>query len=907
MKGFKTMLICTRPIGKLSLLCALLLSSVLPSWSQANVPSLITQPVDETKLTVLRGNTHPLARPQFDKGAAPAGLPMNHMQLVLRRSPQQEAALDKLMAEQLDRSSPNYHKWLTATEFGEQFGPSDQDVLTVTAWLQSHGFSIGPAAKGKMTIDFSGSASQVQQAFHTPIHKFVVNGEEHWANVKDPSIPTALAPAVVGVASLHNFFPKPQSIVRPAKQMRRPLYTAPAGCSQSTSSSNTNPCFYAVAPGDFYTIYNVPSSLTGAGETIAIVSDSDIALSNGNVTQPSDVNAFRAIFNLPAITFQEIETDPANDPGISGPDGDEVEAVLDVEWSGAVAPNAAIDLVVSPNTNTTSGTDTSASYIIDNKLAPILSDSYGLCELALGTTGNQMHNSMWQQAAAEGITVLVATGDNGSAGCDISEVSGLQVQPAEFGLQVNGLASTPYNVAVGGTDWDYLKAPSTYWGTVNNGTTGQSVLGYVPEMTWNDTCTNAVVIQAFQGDGYDTGTAASTCNDPEVQNATDSQGNPYDFVAPNGASGGSSNCTTSNQSTPSSCSGGYPKPPWQAGPGVPSDGVRDLPDVSLFSSDGLISASAYIDCEEDFINAPCGLSTGEFLIVGGTSVSAQVMAGITALLDQKTGSAQGLLNPILYALATQQSTTTCNASTPAASCVFNNVTVGTIAMPCASASPDCTVTGNNAIGVLTGYNAGTGFNLATGLGSLNVANLMSSWGPTFYISSSNPAVTVSSPGGSGALAVTINSVNGFTGMVALACSGLPSGNTCSFSPSGPVALTSTTTSVSVTVTVQTATGELKPGQRFLKQGPQVPMVGTTALVLLLGVGLFILRASSADKRWLKTALAVAVFSAWMALAGCGGGGSSSSSSGGVPFTANGIVTATSGNVTSSVPFVLTVN
>ena len=903
------MRIGTKPISKLVLFSAVSLWAALPSWSQGNARPLITQPVEETKLTVLHGNTHPLARPQFDQGAAPAALSMNHMQLVLRRSPEQEAALDQLMADQQEKSSPNYHKWLTPTEFGERFGPSDQDILTVTAWLQSHGFTIGATPKGKMTIDFSGTASQVEQAFHTAIHRYVVHGEEHWANASDPSIPTALTPAIVGVASLHNFFPKPQSTVRAAKQMGRPLYTFPVGCSQSTSSSNANPCNYGVSPADFDKIYNVPASLTGTGETIAIVSDSDIALSNNNPTQASDVNAFRSIFGLPVINFQEIETDPDNDPGISGPSGDEVEAVLDVEWSGAIAPSAKIDLVVSPNTATTSGIDTSASYIINTltPTPPILSVSYGLCELELGTAGNQLHNAMWQQAASEGITVLVSTGDNGSAGCDIDEVLALsQVQPAQFGLEVNGIASTPYDTAVGGTDFDDPN-PATYWGTVNGGT-GQSVLGYVPEMTWNDTCTNSVIIQLFQGDGFDTGTAASTCNDPQVENATYPNGAPVNLVAPNGASGGISSCTTSNQSTPSSCSGGYPKPTWQVGPGVPSDGVRDVPDVSLFAADGVISGSFYIDCEEDFVEAPCSLSTEEFVTVGGTSVSTQVMAGIVALLDQKMGAAQGNLNPTLYALGTQQTAANCNASTPAASCVFNNVTVGTIEMPCATGSPNCTVTGSNSVGVLTGYNAGTAYNLATGLGSLNVSNLTQSWGPTFSVSSPNPTVTVASAGGSGSFSVTVTSVNGFTGNVSLACSGLPTGNSCTFSPGSSVALASNA-SVSVMVMVQTAAAAWSPAERLWKQGPTAPGAGTMTLVLLLSLGLWVLCVSRSDQRWVKTALAVAALSAWMAFAGCGGGsgGGGGGGGGGGAFTANGIVTGTSGNVTSSVPFVLTVN
>jgi subtilase family serine protease len=906
-KGFETMRTCTAPIGKLALLAATFLAWTLPSWSQS-VRSLITQPVDETKLTVLRGNTHPMARAQYDKGAAPADLPMNHMRLVLKRSPEQESALEKLMAEQQERSSPNYHKWLTPTEFGERFGLSDQDVQTVTSWLQSHGFTIGPAVKSKMTIDFSGTAGQVQQAFHTAIHKYVVHGQEHWANVNDPSIPTALTPAVVGVAALHNFFPRPQSTARLASQARRPLYTLPAGCSQSTSSSNSNPCSYGLSPADFYKIYNVPSSLTGSGETIAIVSDSDIALSNGNTTQPSDVNAFRSIFGLPAITFEEIETDPATDPGIQGPnsagDGDEVEAVLDVEWSGAVATGAKIDLVVSASTNSTFGGDTSATYIVDNQStlkANILSYSYGLCELALGDAGNQFYNTLWQQAAADGISVLVSSGDNGSAGCDIDEINGAPTQPAEFGLEVNGVASTPYNIAVGATDFNDGSNPATYWSTTNNPTTGQSVLGYVPEMAWNDTCTNAIVIAFFQGDGYDTGTAASTCNDPNVLEYDEEYG--FVFLDPVGGSGGVSNCITSNQSTPSSCSAGYPKPVWQTGPGVPNDGARDLPDVSLFGSDGELTNSFYIDCEEDFVNAPCNLSAGDFVEVGGTSVSAQVMAGIMALVEQKTASAQGNANPLFYSLASQQPTTSCSASTPASSCVFNDVTQGTNAMPCANGSPNCTITGSNAIGVLTGYNTGTGYDLVTGLGSINVGNLVNAWGPTFYLSSSNPAVTVSSAGGSGSLSVTVAAVNGFTGTVNLTCSGLPSGASCSFSPSASASLTSSATTATVSVMVNTtAASMLAPASRPVRGTPTPGSVPLALLLIALTVLVLACR-SGMERRWGRTALALIAFSVLIVVAGCGGGGSGSSpSSGGTPA---GTTTVTLAGANGSVSSVMT--
>src|SRR5437660_5453082 len=237
--------------------------------------SLITEALDEGHLTVLRGNTHRLARPEFDLGTAPASLPMERMLLVLKRSPEQETALRRLLDDQQDKASPNYHKWLTPEQFGRQFGPSDSDIQTITSWLQSHGFQVG-STKGRTVLEFSGSASQVQEAFHTAIHKYIVNGQQHWANASDPQIPTALTPAVAGVSSLNDFPRRPMSVLAGKFSRDRatgkitainPEYTFPSGCVESDTSNN--PCFYGLGPYDFATIYDVlplwNSSINGRG------------------------------------------------------------------------------------------------------------------------------------------------------------------------------------------------------------------------------------------------------------------------------------------------------------------------------------------------------------------------------------------------------------------------------------------------------------------------------------------------------------------------------------------------------------------------------------------------------------------------------------------------------------------
>jgi len=801
---------------QLALILVLLSLSSPRAFAQATYSQpRIAAAVNDAQTTMLRGNVHPLARAEFDRGPAPATLPMQHMLLVLQRSPAQEAALESFMAEQLDKSSPNYHHWLTPQEFGQMYGPAQQDINVITKWLGSHGFVVENVGAGRTTIQFSGIAAQVQTAFHTAIHQYSVKGEQHFANSSDPAIPTALTPVVAGVRSLHNFHPKPTNHIRRAASAR-PSFTFNNGSACDIVGSSDF-CF-TVGPADFATIYGVQSlynnNINGTGETIAIVGDSKV--------NPADITQFRNLFGLTGGSFTQIVPPTGTDPGIQS-SGDEIEAALDSEWAGGVAPGATIDLVVAQS-GATFGGDIAAEYIIDfpnathtntsTGLAPILSESFGECELGLGTSGNAFYNTEWQQAAAEGITVLVSSGDNGSASCDIDEVNGPVTQPASGGLQVNGIASTPFNVAVGGTDFNDLGTQSLYWST-SNGTNQISALKYVPESTWNDTCTNAQVFPLVSVNPPITDPVTS-CSNSTVQAAG--------LVEVTGGSGGMSNCTTNNGSTLSSCSVGNTKPTWQTAAGTPGT-TRDVPDVSLFAGDGF-AGSFYVMCEMDTSaasggqgNEPCILgATPVFVGVGGTSVSVQAFAGIMALVDQKTGARQGNASSVLYALAASQNPANCNSSNPGPTCYFNDITVGTNAMPCAPGSPDCSTAasvpsfpsargprisvrairlacalciglllllglrrksqrwvtsaalfsalillvvsvgcggsggggggggnGNGtAEGVMTGFSAGLGYDLATGLGSINAANLVN--GPLWAgVPVAEPPVAINRP------------------------------------------------------------------------------------------------------------------------------------------------------------------
>ncbi len=687
------------------LLFSLVMAITNSAYAQnTGAPPRITQAVDPLKMVVLRGNTHPLARSEYDRGAISDSMPMGRVLLLLQRTPDQEQALQQLLEQQQSKDSPNYHAWLAPEQFGRQFGVADADIQAITQWLASQGFSQINAGPGRMVIEFSGTAGQVRSAFHTEIHRFVINGEEHTANVADPQVPAALAPVVSGVVSLHDF-PK-RSHAKILGEFRRkvagpglePLLTFP----NPFGSGN----FYGLGPGDFATIYNTKPLLTagndGTGQTIAVVGETNLKV--------YDVQQFRSMFGLPANFDDTNIVLNGADPGITSTD-EETEADLDVQWSGAVAPGANIKYVLSASTPASAGVDLSALYIVEHNIAAVMSESYGACENVLGAAGNAFYSNLWEQAAAQGITVVVSSGDGGSAGCDDFN----NPQPAKQGLAVSGLASTPYNVSVGGTDFDQVNTWTSYWNTTNDAT-GTSAKSYIPEIPWSQNCAQIGL----------TGCGSSA---------------PRGSVNIVAGSGGPSVI--------------YPKPKWQSGvTGMPNDNHRDQPDVSLFASVGF-TGTAYVLCQSDRIG-PCYLNSGSASVelVGGTSASAPAFAGVMALVNQKQSSTgnpaprQGNANNVLYALAKKSGASCTSSPTEAANCVFNDVAkgnsflptgkpgVGTNSVPCQGGSLNCSTAASGGNGVLVdpahttteAWTATAGYDMATGLGSVNVNNLATTWG-----------------------------------------------------------------------------------------------------------------------------------------------------------------------------------
>jgi subtilase family serine protease len=714
----------------------------------APVRDRIVQPVDESALTTLGGNVHPLATSQNDLGAAPVSEAMSRVRLVLRRSAAQEAALEGYLAAVQNKNSPSYHKWLTPAQFGKLYGPSDNDVQKLTGWLQGHGFNVDEVSSGRTHIAFSGSVAQVQDAFHIAIHSYRANGVDFLANTSDPKIPSAFAAVVSGVAHLNTVPLKPMYVhgfgakYDPSTRRIVPLSTSgrlrPDLTEQDTSGNN----YLVAVPADVATIYDTPNSKFNANFSGSATYDGTgaiIGVAGQSAIQTSIIANYRSLF----IGDSKIPTifNPNNVGDVSG---DDTESYLDNEVAGSMAPGASIYFYTEPSS--AGGVFQAADDAISANQVDILSISYGDCESDQGNADNQIINAEWQQAAAQGITVLVSTGDTGSAGCDVStDPNGNNYTAASGGLAVNGLGSTPYNIAVGGTDYDVLANNfGTYVSTPSNGGSASSLYrtakSYIPEATWNDsTIGNGTVSQ----------------NVPLTSNAL--YASSANIAA---GAGGKSSCVVQTGAgavggggyvSPSSCTSGYAKPSWQTGAGVPNDGVRDLPDVSLLSGDGSYGALwAVCDNSSDGNGGTldCAVTSGssgfENDAVGGTSASTPAFASILALVRQKTGNRLGQAAQTLYSLF--------NGSSSAA--IFHDVTSGNNSVPCAQSTVNAASCVSNTAGYSyeTGYDTNTGYDLATGLGSVDVTALVNGWAaasspatPIVTVTPSASSITITEP------------------------------------------------------------------------------------------------------------------------------------------------------------------
>jgi len=649
--------------------------------------------VDDRAVVTLAGNTHPLARPENDRGAVVAESRLERMMLLLAPDAAQQKELDALVATQQDPHSVQYHQWLTPEEYGSRFGVSATGLAQVTTWLQGHGFSVEEIPAGRRLILFSGTAGQVADAFHTEIHRYVTGGGMHIANEEDPQIPSALAPLVTGIVSLHDF--RRASATVPKREMGR------AGANPANTQGST----HYLLPADFATIYDLnpqyAAGWKGSGASVAIVGRSNILL--------NDVATFRSSAGLPP-SQPAVVVDGVN-PGLIP--GDQDEATLDVEWAGGIAPAAAVTLVAAASTAVSDGVDLAAQYIVNHKTGQVMSTSFGSCEATMGAAELAFYNSLWEQAASEGISALVASGDSGASGCDAAAA-------AQGSLaSVNGLCSSPYATCVGGTEFNESaggSAEGSYWG-ISNGADGGSARSYIPEVVWNESGSNG-----------GTGLWSSGGGVSEI----------------------------------------YGQPDWQkAVVGAVSRGMRTVPDVALTSAvhDGYLVS---LD--------------GSWYVFGGTSAASPSFAAILALVAQKQGGGGqengglGNANPTLYGLLN------------------------------ANENPfHATPGGNNSVPRVSGFTAsGAAYNLATGLGSVDMDLLMNNWPAAggskpaggFTVTPSIAALSVL-PDKPATFTVAVGEAGGFSGSVALTTT-TPQGVTVTFAPASVQAGSKATATITAT-------------------------------------------------------------------------------------------------------------
>jgi hypothetical protein len=646
----------------------------IPTVAQSAARPLILSPVDESQVVQLRGTVNPLAQARYDQGRVSDSFSADRMVLILNRPPEREAALQQFLSDVHQHGSATYHKWVTPEQFAELFGPADSDVQAVVGWLGSEGFRVDKISKSQQFIEFSGTAGQFRKAFRSEVHRYNVAGETHYSNAGEISIPAALAPVVRGVSPTNNFWAKPYIQVSGEAYYSRTTGRALPDWTIPNPFGTSNPNAFLVSPEDFATQYDLSplyqAGVNGAGQTIGIINESNIDVGL--------VNDYRQLFNLSSNPTQIVidGDDPGDIPGV------DTEAYLDVEVSGAVAPMATVNLYISNGSDLQDPIALAAIRAVEDNQASVLSVSFGNCEEILQVAGNQFWNSLWEQAAAQGQSVFVAAGDSGPVCNQL------------IGLSVSGLASTPWNVAVGGTDFyysDYATGGASalnLWSQTNDSSLG-SLKAPLPEQAWDDPFGLDII------------------SDGLARNEIFSGG------------GGPSSCVT--LATNGLCAAGYPKPSWQTGPGVPADGVRDLPDVSLFASNGA-NLSAYAICAAE---GECLAQAGEnplVYIVGGTSASSPAMAAIMALVDQKYGR-QGQADYVLYPLAQQK---------PSA---FHDVTLGGNYSPCFQGSAEC-VLNSSGDDETTVYAAGPNYDLASGLGSVDANILINNWNSITFLPTS---------------------------------------------------------------------------------------------------------------------------------------------------------------------------
>jgi subtilase family serine protease len=686
-------LTASRLLKTLLALSALLLAPLPPA--RAQVSSRITSSIRDSARATLQNSHSPRANAQNDLGALNPGTQLQGITIVFSRSAAQQAALDTLVAAQQNPSSPLYHQWLTPDQFAASFGMSDADLAAVTNWLQGEGFTVLGPNRSRTALSFSGTAAQVASAFGAELHNYKINGQTVFAPSADLSVPAALSGVVLAVRNLSSFRPRPHVIFKPGALASGT--TAPAAGVKPNFTSGQSGNHY-MTPMDVATIYDINAAYTagytGTGQSIAVIGQSAVAL--------TDISNFQTAAGVPPNLPTTVLVPNSGASTIYA--SDEAESDLDLEYSSSIGRAASIFFVYTGN-GSNYNVINAAEYAIENRVASIITLSYGDCEYDTGQAEITSLNTYLEQASAQGQTVINSAGDSGSSACygDTNLTTTQQEQ-----LNVNFPASSQYVTGLGGTEFpaaDVAAGSTTYW--TSNGMLDVigSALSYIPETVWND--------------------------DSATDGLSSGGGGTSTFIA---------------------------RPSWQTGvTGIPSGSYRLVPDISLDSSP---NDAGYLYCSSagESTTGVTGSCANGFrdssdlylTVAGGTSFAAPIFAGMLSLIEQKVGGAGlGLINPTLYSLAANPTTY---------STAFHDITTGN--NECLAGTGYCSGTAE------TEYAAGVGYDEATGLGSIDLFNLLTAWpassgggGSTLLATTTTlaPATTSPASGASDAIVISVAS------------------------------------------------------------------------------------------------------------------------------------------------------
>jgi len=644
-----------------ALLLGTTLSSLLLPAAAHAAQARIPKNISDDSRTILPASSIPWANKTHDLGQVPSEMSVPGITLVFSRSAAQEADLQSLLSAQQNPKSPLYHQWLTPEAFASRFGMGSDDIAQTESWLTAHGFHIDNVARSRDRITFSGTAAQVQQAFGTSLHYYQLEGATHFAPSSALSLPSSLAAVTTTVLHLSNLRPKPG-----VHAITQPMFTSAA-----------NQAHY-LGPDDLWSMYDLwdmkSNNINGEGQSIAIVGQSHVDTSSVQVFQESLLTTSSFIFPLlvPSSGVEEVSL------------GDEGESQIDLEYASAFGRGAVLYMVYVGNNQNYSVFD-SLSLAITDDIAPVVSISYGSCEPLMSSADLDQYNSLFEEASAQGQTIVASTGDSGSTACaPYTTAEGVSVAEQES-IAVNFPASSPYVTAVGGTQMaagTFAAGNTTYWDAATSVDIGASLLSYVSETAWNEGSASLGIV----------------------------------------AGGGG---TSSH----------YPRPSWQSSfPGMPAGSFRLLPDIALQSS---IYSPGYLICSSDpsllaeegqSTSCTSGLkgSNGAYTLAGGTSFAAPVFAGYLSILNEyEHATGQGNINPMLYQLA---------SDTSIYATAFHDITSGSIA--CVTGASGCIAADQSS------YAATTGYDEATGLGSLDLEVFSQNWPVAPTVSLSSTVVTV---------------------------------------------------------------------------------------------------------------------------------------------------------------------